>query len=936
MCMLPQKIAAKEQYYISSNMLQHNIWFLCFMVTLVASIFKVSSTVTNQHTADNRIRANALREGQTEQTVTGVQQTVLTDAFKTTKLPNSIPKWCHLLNGSVTCVSKKSDIKIILQQIPTGIEEINLVIEDKSFGEFPANKDIIDLSPMSRLTGLKRLHLDTNLDEKFMVNIKVLKYDNETFTKMTFLEEIRINIALNDKTDLQRMFDSKVLHKLDLSNTATLGYQSVENILSSMNKTCLNTLLLSNFQTIGSRGYSATLKMEAFFENSSLPNLHGLDLSKNGLGNIFSGLASTLPHLKWLNLSYNLLILPTNTQFFLDTFLHPSLEDLNIAYQGSSSQYLTQPGRRLCKGTHCTSPDTSIQNERMFYEHAYHCFNLYTKNISATLNSDRLMRKIVSCVTGYNIDAGFLHLCRTIRRSYDSNCIALLNIPFFLKTQRINADSLNWLLPSGFQIKGTLCLQNNALEEISFRNNPYWFQNEFLSQDLNLFLDIRGLDNVEIIDISYNEASIVLPLNIKSHFPKVRKVYMINNKVTFRNVSICHMLPKLQLLNVNWNKLTDFNLPSLAISNCSNLEEVILSNNSLTLTSTTLVISRNHQLRKLDLSNNGIRILPRSLQRDLDSIAEVQLQEQGEVLVAVTLSGNHLLCSCNKNALLFAEWLLKTKVRLEISEKVLCNGKHGLQILELKTIEEMRHSCSDIALIVTSVTVTISTSLVLFLSTAAYMFRWKIRYNLHKIVEKVKCVLSGDHHDDQSNHWKYDGYVSYSMDDRFWVHDVLGKTLQKKYGFNLCTGLRDFKAGNSLADEIVKCMKQSKYLMVVLSKTYINEPWCQFEVENCLREALERRIRVIAIKLGQFPIPSDEPIIKWIMENQVYLPWSSKKEAQEFFWRKLVNHLYSKSENYGSEYCSCFIWLGDYKAVNALTDEDSEGKETDPLLPINR
>jgi hypothetical protein len=54
----------------------------------------------------------------------------------------------------------------------------------------------------------------------------------------------------------------------------------------------------------------------------------------------------------------------------------------------------------------------------------------------------------------------------------------------------------------------------------------------------------------------------------------------------------------------------------------------------------------------------------------------------------------------------------------------------------------------------------------------------------------------------------YDAFVCYCALDRFWVHNVLMKELEGKYGFKLCIHYRDFGFG-SIADMIVTKLTQS-------------------------------------------------------------------------------------------------------------------------------
>ena len=62
------------------------------------------------------------------------------------------------------------------------------------------------------------------------------------------------------------------------------------------------------------------------------------------------------------------------------------------------------------------------------------------------------------------------------------------------------------------------------------------------------------------------------------------------------------------------------------------------------------------------------------------------------------------------------------------------------------------------------------------------------RYKQHKLREFCRRNRPDDEIKRKS--YKYDAFVAYCAEDRFWVHDVLMKTLEDVYSFRLCIHYR--------------------------------------------------------------------------------------------------------------------------------------------------
>ena len=152
--------------------------------------------------------------------------------------------------------------------------------------------------------------------------------------------------------------------------------------------------------------------------------------------------------------------------------------------------------------------------------------------------------------------------------------------------------------------------------------------------------------------------------------------------------------------------------------------------------------------------------------------------------------------------------------------------------------------------------------------------------------------------------YEYDAFVAYVGEDRFWVHGVLMKTLEDHYRFNLCIHYRDFPVGAPIHDTIVEYISKSREVILVITKFFLSSEWCQFELDEALRQCNLRQSRLIVIKLGD-PNLDQQLTLMHVMTCHVYLEWDDGfEDKKSLFWVKLVGKMYSDDCGHKT-FCCC-------------------------------
>lgn len=132
---------------------------------------------------------------------------------------------------------------------------------------------------------------------------------------------------------------------------------------------------------------------------------------------------------------------------------------------------------------------------------------------------------------------------------------------------------------------------------------------------------------------------------------------------------------------------------------------------------------------------------------------------------------------------------------------------------------------------------------------------------------------------------KYDAFVSYAEQDHAFVRDKFIPKLESNK-FKVCHHMRDFVAGEWIADEIRKSVLASRRTIIVLSENFIKSQWCMVEFKTAYELSVkENCARVIILVYGD--LPSQEklsPEMRTYMSMNTYA-FIDYKDSR--FWEKL-------------------------------------------------
>lgn len=817
------------------------------------------------------------------------------------------------------------NVTSLLQDIDVETTALQIVVDNKWQGYYPLKAYPVDLTPIHRLTNLELFELSEGNDT--YLQPYPLKFENSTFQNLTKLKILKINLPLVDQ-DLQTIVEPLYqLEILNLSFTRGVGMASITNLLRNVNSTSLMQLFLDTFQLIGGKGYQGSLDLTKFLSNRTFPNLKVLSLSENSLFQLLPGITRLAPSLEMLDLSGNILLDSSNLAAFMEASLHPSIQLLDLGYQGyigGGTYHFRDSGRPTVHSQQFTLQENLVSlNSKTSFLHLINKLILNTVNehdkVNGQSNISSLMYdkgKFLKTLQALLPDQ-FNHVTEDFLPNYGDlynySCMAFLKFPFGPNLREVFFNHIHWeeSVTLGIKLKDNMCFRENNLTSLVFSHNSRWLDSAKLDSTLKHTKAIYGLEKLTKLQLDNNDVELdITVIGNGTSFPNMEHLDLSGNHIYMQpNFRVCDHMKQLTNFNLNNNRLK--NIPESLIAQCHNLKVLNLGQNHLK-EKFFLDLNNTEKLEVLDLSSNKLAYLSLPLVTRLETWAS-----KANITMHIDLTGNPLSCRCdNKMALDFIKWINNvqnsstSKIMFVGYEHYYCEGpKNNLRIETLaneKQFQELMNQCphSNLFLILITVTCTAAAFVVVILGIVGYRNRWLLKYKWFKVTTALSKLLKYNSNDcEERISYKYDAFVSYCADDRFWVHDALMKTLEEQYSFKLCIHYRDFPVGEPIAQTIANKMLASRELIVVISDLSLQREWCRFELEFAVHEAEKRKKKIIVIKMGSLGNRVDSESAARVLDTHTHLEWTDNPKGQKLFWAKLVGRMYG--DDTGCCVCCC-------------------------------
>ena len=158
---------------------------------------------------------------------------------------------------------------------------------------------------------------------------------------------------------------------------------------------------------------------------------------------------------------------------------------------------------------------------------------------------------------------------------------------------------------------------------------------------------------------------------------------------------------------------------------------------------------------------------------------------------------------------------------------------------------------------------------------------------------------------------KYDCFLCFSGHDASWVKTILYEKLTEGNQLNICVHDKDFELGADIYDCIYDAMDQSRRILFVITRNFLNSNWGNREMEMAkihmvTTEQYNKIIVILKDPIDKYSMPR---LLRWIWDMNVCLQWPTKEEypdANELehqenkLWKRVKKNLKPSTCNYGT------------------------------------
>lgn len=413
-------------------------------------------------------------------------------------------------------------------------------------------------------------------------------------------------------------------------------------------------------------------------------------------------------------------------------------------------------------------------------------------------------------------------------------------------------------------------------------------------------------NNVQRIDISYTMIELCSPRydHISMLLPRLSHFYLSGLPCGDLNVFFLkdlYSLSELYIRHANLDIGLEKDTKAELLRYLNKLKVIDLSDNNLQRLHPNLFQSQAWSLETLLLNNNLLTSIPNALytafslrhielrSNKLASFSEEDISILNHLMhVQIDVTGNPIDCSCN--AIESLHWMHNHYEKFLNLNETHCNEEPNRSVLSVITnIRPLQLQCVSRLWLQITVSVFSSTFLFLAICAISYRYRMIVCYALLRIRLFWKRGFSKI---TLGNETTFDAYISYSPSDYFWVSSHLFTALNNE---NLKISLqdKDFLPGNNFAEEVVTHINKSRYVIFVITETFIKSDWGSYEIQVAKIHAIHTKAKLILIIKDNLQIedlPRDLLYIWWKIKHLTYNENDTEIKRAKF-WKRLMSKI---------------------------------------------
>ena len=172
------------------------------------------------------------------------------------------------------------------------------------------------------------------------------------------------------------------------------------------------------------------------------------------------------------------------------------------------------------------------------------------------------------------------------------------------------------------------------------------------------------------------------------------------------------------------------------------------------------------------------------------------------------------------------------------------------------------------------------------LCVSIYRNRWKLRYWYYKKRHRHNNV-------GYDRLFENDAFISYASSEGRFIKQFLVlavEAVEKNHGVKVWVADRDSLAGVSIAENFAYAIGSSRKTVLILSRRYFKEGWCDYEMNLARMEAIETHRKLMIIVLFEdMAVKEIPPAYQRLLKSEESFEYPTDPQYIETFWEALCS-----------------------------------------------
>ena len=705
----------------------------------------------------------------------------------------------------------------------------------------------IPVNALKTMVSLEELHIDGIYNPTFNESFKALKnlstvvmsgfegtcvinhLDRNSFVGLESVRNLTISKCRITKLGVGTFWWTPKLKYLDISWNTELEINKFGAVLEELAYTDLQILKINAIHNPNRAGTEILRADVKYLRDIKLVEIY---MDDNGIEFVDYGVFDMFPK------SLKKLYLRRNKLYFGYFFYEAVFNNQNLEILDAGDQAVAGRSDR-------------------FFTHKFH--NLYNGRFKRQVHLGHISSKINEVKHRMFSKVNHIKGSKATQRRRRSDTPPVLN----LKTLIYNG-SLSDIRPLNF----SATINNITYMDLS-RNfmhiiEPLAFDGLYHLKHLNLShnyiehvhtLTFHGLSSLQLMDLENNLLDYVLESDkngkLFASLVQLRLINLSRNRIRSLGKNVFRYTSKIETIYLSYNYMENFNIEVSTLVN----------------------------LKYIDLSYNRLHSLPTSIRSHLSSFSGVELD----------LTNNNLLCTCNNVP--FLKWLFNSNVKFMGFKSYYCSLENGVVKLfnesNVELLSNLEEECKSYLEVIVGSSTAGSFIIAVVISYVVYHSRWKLRYLFYMAKIKLDTANVDGAADKE---FKFDVFISYGDGDRDFVTVDMLQNLEVDGGKRLNIRDRDFELGEVIAVNISKAIRTSKKTFLLLSRHFLRNKWCNFEMNMARMEAIHmKRTVIVIIFMDEIPAKVLPIEIVDLLRHSPNMDIPKDKGLRVAFWQKCLD-----------------------------------------------